>query len=398
MRFVSVLVLDITLFSVLSLSSLSLKSLCFLERSLSSLLLLCPVGVIALGIVYVGVNNLLGRRNSLNGLNCNRLITVIECYKSCSNGSLVLLSVICLVICCSGEFLLHLRRSNGFGLFLGNISLNVCINSLCSLIPRSCLSSLFERLVFLLLLLHSLSESSKLFTLCTSVSLSALAIIVCVGGNLLRLSNESCSLITINVVCFYLCVFGRNNAYSRSFAVAVRNEQYYLLFGIGTGKRSLIIIIAKSSCRNSLDHDCILFTLIALCSSLFLESLSLGSICSEELLCFLNAGVTPLCLELFLKLLSRLDRENVLASERKSSLLFSLSCCKKLFCLLNTGINLLLLLHLFGLLGSVALKSCELICTSVSLFDSFSYRSLLLSLLLSLVLFKKGVILLLLVN
>ena len=95
---------------MLCLSRRSLESLSLLERRLSRILLFCPVGIVTLGIVYVGVNDLLGGSlNRLGFLYCNRLVSVVECYESRRNVSLILLSALRSLIALGGEFLLNLR-------------------------------------------------------------------------------------------------------------------------------------------------------------------------------------------------------------------------------------------------------------------------------------------------
>ena len=349
-RFILILVLDIALFSILSLCSLSLESLSLSERRFSRRLLFCPVGIVALGVVNVGVDNLFGYGNGLNILHGYGLVTAVERYECCGNCSLIVLSVVRSVICRGREFLLNLGNSGRSNSFFGIVRLYVCIYSVCRLIPRGCLLRLLKRLFFLSLLFHSSSKTEEFFTLCASVGLRTLYAIVYVGGHSLRINcNAGCLKIT-NAVCLYICICGNNNAYRRLVALAVRYEQYYLFTRCRAGKRSgIVITVNKGAYRNSLDHDCILVTLIALSSSLILESLSLFLVSSKEFCSLNDTGVAPLCFELFFKLLSRLDSENVVALKFLLSLLFSLCRLEKLFCLFDTGVNLLLLLNLFGL-------------------------------------------------
>ena len=210
--FVTALVINIALFCALCLSRFSLDSLCFLERRFCRLLLLCPVRIVALGIVYVGVNNLLRCGNGLNLLYRNGLVTVVERHESGGNGCLVVLSIVCLVVRRSGEFLLHLGSSDACGCFFGEVGLNVCVYGLCRLIPSGCLSRLLERLIFLLLLLHCSGKSSKLLALCALVCLSTLAVIVCVGGEVLSLNGKLRTGKIINAICLDVRIIGCNNA------------------------------------------------------------------------------------------------------------------------------------------------------------------------------------------
>ena len=210
--FVTALVINLALFCALRLSRFSLDSLCFLERRFCRLLLLCPVRIVALGIVYVGVNNLLRCGNGLNLLYRNGLVTVVERHESGGNGCLVVLSIVCLVVRRSGEFLLHLGSSDACGCFFGEVGLNVCVYGLCRLIPSGCLSRLLERLIFLLLLLHCSGKSSKLLALCALVCLSTLAVIVCVGGEVLSLNGKLRTGKIINAICLDVRIIGCNNA------------------------------------------------------------------------------------------------------------------------------------------------------------------------------------------
>ena len=109
-RFVLILSLGVALIGMLCLSRRPLESLSLLERRLSRILLFCPVGIVTLSIVYVGVNDLLGGSlNRLGFLYCNRLVSVVECYESRRNVSLILLSALRSLIALGGEFLLSLR-------------------------------------------------------------------------------------------------------------------------------------------------------------------------------------------------------------------------------------------------------------------------------------------------
>ena len=396
-RLVGALTLGITLFSILCLRSLSLDALRLFERRLSRLLLLCPVGIVALGIINVGVNDLLGSGNSLYGLNLLRLCsltTTVERYESCGDCCLILLSVISLIVGRGGELLLCLGSDNGCGLLLGEVGLNVSVYGFCCLIPRGLLSRLLGSLIFLLLLLECISQSLELLALCASVSSCALARLVRISRDLLALNGNLCRTGIVYGICLYICICGGNNADRRLFALAVSgNEQYYLFIGIRTGKRSgIIFVIRTGGSLNSLDHDCVLRALIAFCTSLLFESLSLLGISSEQLLRLLDARVAPLCLEFLSELLSGLNSEYVLASLLTSSLLFSLCRLEQLLSLVYTGVfGLLFLLSLYGLFRHCRLERSELVLAHLYLLGSFRKSGLLLSLLFSFMLSEQSI-------
>ena len=138
----------------------------------SSLFLLLPIRIVALGIVYVGINDLLGLGYVLNSLGCyglNGLIAVVERYESRGNSRLVILSLVCSVISRGGEFLLHLG-STSYGLFLGSIvSVYVTVDNLLGSVCIS-LSRLLCRSIVLSLLLLSRGNRKECLALCLLLS------------------------------------------------------------------------------------------------------------------------------------------------------------------------------------------------------------------------------------
>ena len=83
------------------------------------------------------------------------LVTAVERNECGGNSSLILLSVISLIVCGGGKFLLHLGNRCVCGLFFGEVRLNVRVYGICRLIPCRRLLRLFKLSVFLLLLFHS---------------------------------------------------------------------------------------------------------------------------------------------------------------------------------------------------------------------------------------------------
>ena len=407
MSLIIVLASGVTLTCVFCLSRFLLNSLCFSVRRNSVCRLLLPVGIIALGIIYVGINNLLGLGNGRSLLNAYGLVSVIERNQSRRNSRSVLLLILSIVVIRGRVLLLSLFSLLGSFLDLGcevglNVAVNHFLNALCVLFLKSLLS---EDLVCLFLTVDG-SESLALRLL---ISLSTLHRIILIGGDLLNGVRNLYGLIIFSGISLDISLCGRNYADCRSFAIIILgNKQYDLLiFGIRTGKGSgiLILLFGLSFLISSLDHDCRLVSLIMLSSSELLLSLSFFLVCGKKLGGLDDTGVTPLSLELFLKLLSCLDSKYIVSLYGITSILFCLISCNELLSLFLAGIyaeNLLCLLGLFGLfclffffglLGGLALNECALLVSSFSSFERLLFCGVLLSFLLSLVLGDKRIVL-----
>ena len=215
MGIIFILFLNSALFRILGLCVRSLDAFSLSERRFSRLLLLLPVGIVALGVINVGVNDLLGSLgNRLNLLGVNRLVSVVICYESRSNSSLVLLSFSCVIVSICGNFLLYLgHRRCGLCLDGSIVRLNVGIYGLCRILPTCFLLCLCECLIFLLLLLHCGSDGDKLFTFVTLVALLTVSLLVRLGVDLLMLIGKLCRLKIVYRVSLYVCIRGSYDAY-----------------------------------------------------------------------------------------------------------------------------------------------------------------------------------------
>ena len=219
MCIVAALCLYVTLISALGLSGLPLNSLCFLMCRNSSLFLLLPVGIVALGVIYVGINDLFGLGYVLyllGSYGVNGLIAVVERHESRGNSRLVILSLVSSVVSSGGELLLRLG-SVSHGLCLGSVvRLNVTVDYLLGSVGIS-LSRLLCCSVVLDLLLFSRSNRKECLALCLFLSLSLLLVVLLLrcalvsGGRelLLRLGSVSyglClgSVVRLNVTVNYL--------------------------------------------------------------------------------------------------------------------------------------------------------------------------------------------------
>ena len=369
--------------------------------------LLLPIGIIALGIVYVGINNLFRLGNGSSLFDTNGLVSVVERNQCRRNSRSVLLLIVSIVVRLGGELLLCLLSLLGSFLNLGcEIGLNVSVNDLFYTLGILFLKSLLsEYLVCLFLTV----DGGKSLTLRLLISLSTLHRIILIGGDLLNGVRNLYGLIIFGGISLDISVSGRNYADCRSFAITVfGNEQYYLLiFRVRTGKGSgvLVILFGLGFLISSLDHGCGCVNLVMLSSSELLLSLSFFLICGKKLCGLDDTGVTPLSLEFFLKLLSCLDSKYIVFLYGVKSCFFSLVSGKKLLSLFLAGIyaeslicllglfGLFCLFFFFGLFGGLALNKCALLVSSFCLFECLLFCGVLLSFLLSLIVGHKNVVL-----
>ena len=317
-----------------------------------------------------------------------------ECLALCLLLSLIKLSLLCVVVSGSRELLLSLGlRCRGCLGSIVRLYITVddlgCILGVATLVGFLSLDSSGSLLAV---------NKCKCLTLSALISFSAPSCLIKSRVSIVCVIGELYCLVIIDCVSLYICICGSNNANRRLLLVTVLgNEQYYLLICTGKGSSVIIIILRLECIINSLDHGCSFLILVAICSSLILLSLSFSLVSGKKLSRFLNAGITPLGLKLFLELLSSLDSKDIVASESSKSCSLGSISLKKLLCLVDTGIYELFLLNLCGLLGNLLLKSRECIGFHHSLLHRSLSVSISLSLLLGCMLSKERVALCLIV-
>ena len=218
---VLILILSVVLLGVLGSLSELLESLSLLVSRNSRLELLLPVRIVALGVVYVGIDNVVGSSRGLDGLSLLSylgLVTVVEGDESRGNSRLIVLSLYCLIVSGSGELLFSLRSSGARLGGVGDISIHVTVNDLfeliCCVASHSALSGDLSRPLLTV-------EECECLALCLSVSLSAALGIVDLYVRVVAVIGHLGSLIILEAVSLNICIGGSNYANSTSVAITV---------------------------------------------------------------------------------------------------------------------------------------------------------------------------------